>query len=161
MTIKTLKKYQYAPPKNGYPEWNNNPEIFQLNRRNAHATLMPYETLEEALQGNRNASSYYCCLNGDWKEDIKPPFAPTKYNPVGQYRTSFTIPKGWEGQPVYFHFEGVESAFYVWVNGEMVGYSEDTFTPPEFDVTPYLIDGENQLAVEVYRWCDASWLAEV
>jgi beta-galactosidase len=57
--IKTLKKYQYAPRKNGYPEWNNNPEIFQFNRRNAHATLMPYETLEEALQGNRNASSYY------------------------------------------------------------------------------------------------------
>jgi beta-galactosidase len=57
MTIKILKKYQYAPPKNGYPEWNNNPGIFQLNRRNAHATLMPYETLEEALQGNRNASS--------------------------------------------------------------------------------------------------------
>ncbi|MFB3163826.1 glycoside hydrolase family 2 TIM barrel-domain containing protein [Neobacillus sp. 179-J 1A1 HS] len=213
MTIKTLKKYQYAPPKNGYPEWNNNPEIFQLNRQNAHATLMPYETLEEALQGNRNASSYYCCLNGDWKfhfsenpdkrirqfyetdyddvswneikvpshwqlqgydypqytnitypwvgkEDLKPPFAPTNYNPVGQYRTSFTVPKGWEGQPVYLHFEGVESAFYVWVNGELVGYSEDTFTPAEFDVTPYLIDGENQLAVEVYRWCDSSWLED-
>jgi beta-galactosidase len=94
------------------------------------------------------------------KEDIKPPFAPTKYNPVGQYRNSFTIPKGWEGQPVYLHFEGVESAFYVWVNGEMVGYSEDTFAPAEFDVTPYLIDGENQLAVEVYRWCDASWLED-
>lgn len=211
--IKTLKKYQYVPPENGYPEWNNNPEIFQLNRLNAHATLMPYETLDEALKGNRIASSYYSCLNGNWKfhfsenpdqrirnfyekefndqawkeimvpshwqlqgydypqytniiypwegkEDIKPPFAPTKYNPVGQYRTSFTVPKDWDGQPVYISFQGVESAFYVWLNGQFVGYSEDTFTPGEFDLTPYLIDGENLLAVEVYRWCDASWLED-
>ena len=61
---------------------------------------------------------------------------------------------------MYISFQGVESAFYVWVNGEMVGYSEDTFTPAEFDITPYLIDGENKLAVEVYRWCDASWLED-
>ena len=61
---------------------------------------------------------------------------------------------------MYISFQGVESAFYVWVNGEMVGYSEDTFTPAEFDITPHLIDGENKLAVEVYRWCDASWLED-
>src|SRR5699024_5642072 len=91
---------------------------------------------------------------------IQPPFAPTQYNPVGQYVQTFTIPAGWQDQPVYINFQGVESAFYVWLNGDLVGYSEDTFTPAEFDLTPYLIDGENKLAVEVYRWADASWLED-
>ncbi|MCL6457868.1 MAG: DUF4981 domain-containing protein, partial [Gorillibacterium sp.] len=94
------------------------------------------------------------------KEDIKAPFAPTRYNPVGSYIRSFTIPANWQDNPVYLSFQGVESAFYVWVNGELVGYSEDTFTPAEFDITPYLVQGENKLAVEVYRWCDASWLED-
>lgn len=61
---------------------------------------------------------------------------------------------------MYLSFQGVESAFYVWVNGELVGYCEDTFTPSEFDITPYLVAGDNKLAVEVYRWCDASWLED-
>ncbi|KAA2301191.1 hypothetical protein FY526_26285, partial [Clostridioides difficile] len=87
-----------------------------------------------------------------------PPFAPTTYNPVGSYIRTFTVPADWKDRPVLLHFEGVESAFYVWVNGELVGYSEDTFTPAEFDITSYLTEGENKLAVEVYRWCDASWL---
>ncbi|MEH7282782.1 hypothetical protein V7119_29465, partial [Bacillus toyonensis] len=65
--LKTLNKFNYTPPKNGYPEWNNNPDIFQLNRLEPHATLMPYKTIEEALKGNRNASNYYQCLNGNWK----------------------------------------------------------------------------------------------
>ncbi|TFE28664.1 DUF4981 domain-containing protein [Cohnella luojiensis] len=93
-------------------------------------------------------------------EALKPPFAPTKYNPVGSYIRTFTIPQDWNGKPVFISFQGVESAFYVWLNGELVGYSEDTFTPAEFDLTPYLIEGENRLAVEVYRWCDASWLED-
>ncbi|WP_431308723.1 glycoside hydrolase family 2 TIM barrel-domain containing protein [Alicyclobacillus fastidiosus] len=94
------------------------------------------------------------------KEEIEPPFAPTEYNPVGSYVRTFTIPETWIDQPVYISFQGVESAFYVWVNGDLVGYSEDTFTPAEFDLTPYLVEGENKLAVEVYRWCDASWLED-
>jgi len=209
----TGTKFVYTPPANGYPEWNNNPDIFQVNRLDAHATLMPYRTIEQALQGDRSASEWTVSLNGRWRfhwsdnpsnrvvdfyaahfddagwttievpshwqlqgydypqysnirypwserEDIKPPYAPTKYNPVGQYTRTFTVPEDWSGQPVYISFQGVESAFYVWLNGELVGYSEDTFTPAEFDLTPYLKDGDNRLAVEVYRWCDASWLED-
>ncbi len=70
------------------------------------------------------------------QEDLKPPFAPTKYNPVGSYVRTFSVPEDWAGSPVYLHFRGVESAFYVWLNGDLVGYSEDTFTPAEFDLTP-------------------------
>ena len=58
------------------------------------------------------------------------------------------------------HFEGVEAAFYVWVNGELVGYSEDSFTAAEFNITPYIKKGENIVAVEVYRWADSSWLED-
>lgn len=207
------QKLSYTPPKNGYPEWNNNPETFQLNRMKAHATLMPHASVEEALKGDRSASAYTASLNGTWKfsfaekpdlrivnffeagydtsswadiqvpghwqlqgydypqytnvrypwegkEDIKPPYAPTQYNPVGSYVRTFTVPEAWKDQPVYISFQGVESAFYVWVNGDLVGYSEDSFTPAEFDLTPYLQEGENKLAVEVYRWCDASWLED-
>ena len=82
------------------------------------------------------------------------------YNPVSSYRTTFTIPAGWEGRDVIIRFDGVYSAYYLWVNGKKVGYSEDSKLPSEFDITSYLQPGENQLAVEVYRWCDGSYLED-
>lgn len=199
-----MKKYVYNKPLNGYEEWNNNPEIFEINRMDAHAENVPY---------NKNDDRYYQCLNGSWKfyfsenpkkrierfyeeeydnsdwkeilvpshwqlqgydypqytnviypwtskENIKPPFAPTEYNPVGQYVTYFTYKEEWENNPLFISFQGVESAFYLWINGEFVGYSEDSFTPAEFDITPYVKNGNNKIAVEVYRWCDGSWLED-
>ncbi|MFO7691573.1 MAG: glycoside hydrolase family 2 TIM barrel-domain containing protein [Vicinamibacterales bacterium] len=89
-----------------------------------------------------------------------PPHIPAHNNPVGSYRTRFTVPPSWTGRDVYITFDGVESAFYLWVNGERAGYSEDSRTPAEFNVTRYLRDGENLLAVEVYRWSDASYLED-
>ena len=89
-----------------------------------------------------------------------PPHIPANNNPVGSYRTRFTVPPSWGGRDVYLTFDGVEAAFYLWVNGERVGYSEDSRTPAEFNITKYLKDGENVLAVEVYRWCDASYLED-
>ncbi|OWR28907.1 beta-galactosidase [Saccharibacillus sp. O23] len=207
-----LKKYKYVAPENGYPEWNNNPEIFQLNRLDARAALTPYADAEEALSGSAT-SSRVRSLNGTWKfhhvdkpadrpenfyeigystedwddipvpahwqlhgydypqytnvrypwegrEDLQPPFAPTEFNPVGSYVRTFEVPEEWEDRPVYISFQGVESCFYIWVNGDLVGYSEDTFTPAEFLLTPYLRKGENKLAVQVFRWCDASWLED-
>jgi len=207
-------KLVYEPPANGYPEWNNNPDIYQLNRLPARAAMTPYASVESALDGDADASPYRRSLNGTWKfayaetpeqrirefyrtdydcsvwadmpvpsnwqmqgydypqytnirypwsesePGLKAPFAPTVYNPVGSYVRHFAVPDEWRGRPVILSFQGVESAFYVWVNGELAGYSEDTFTPAEFDITPYLIAGENKLAVEVYRWCDASWLED-
>ena len=204
---------RYTPPANGYPEWNNNPEIYEVNRMKAHATLMPYDSIDAALAGDRYASPYFRSLNGTWKfryaarpderekdfyradydtaawddipvpshwqlqgydapqytnikypwegkETLDPPFAPSEFNPVGSYVRTFEVPDAWAGKPVHISFQGVESAFYVWLNGHFVGYSEDTFTPSEFELTPYLVEGENKLAVEVYRWCDASWLED-
>ncbi len=79
-------------------------------------------------------------------------------NPVGSYRREFKLPKGWKGRKVFIHFAGVKSAFYLWVNGEKVGYSQGSMTPAEFNITPYLKKGNNVLSVEVYRWSDGSYL---
>ncbi len=83
-----------------------------------------------------------------------------EYNPVGSYRTRFTIPTGWEKRDIFLHFDGVKSAMMLWINGNFVGYSEGSMTPAEFRINKYLRSGENILAVEVYRWCDGSYLED-
>ncbi|MFE2048657.1 glycoside hydrolase family 2 TIM barrel-domain containing protein [Streptomyces sp. NPDC059459] len=93
-------------------------------------------------------------------EDPQPPTAPTRYNPVGQYRRTFTVPRDWDGRRTFLHFEGVKSAHYVWINGELVGYDEDSYTPSEYDITDHLKPGTNQIAVEVYRYADGDWLED-
>lgn len=97
--------------------------------------------------------------NGDF-ENPAFPAAPTRYNPVGQYRTAMTLPDDWDGRQTFLHFDGVESAFYLWVNGVKIGYRESSFDSSEFDITDFLQPGENQVAVEVYRWSDGSWLED-
>ena len=82
------------------------------------------------------------------------------FNPVGSYRTNFILPKEWHGNKIFIHFGAVESAFYLWVNGDMVGYSQDSFLPAEFEITPFLKEGTNTIACEVYRWCDGSYLED-
>lgn len=89
-----------------------------------------------------------------------PPDVDKDYNPVSSYRTTFTVPEEWKYRPVFLRFEGVYSAYYVWVNGEKVGFSEDSCTAHEFNVTKFLKPGENLLAVEVYRWCDGAFLED-
>ena len=81
-------------------------------------------------------------------------------NPVGSYRTVFKVPENWTKRQIIVHFDGVKSAFYLWINGKKVGYSQGSMTPAEFDITTYLKSGENLLAVEVYRWCDGSYLED-
>jgi len=87
-----------------------------------------------------------------------PPFIPNDYNPVGSYKRRFTVPPEWQGRRVVLSFEGVKSAAYVWVNGQKVGYTQGSRTPAEFDITQHLRQGENQLALEVYRWSDGAYL---
>jgi len=97
-------------------------------------------------------------LDQEYPFPADPPRIPHDRNPVGSYRTEFTIPDGWPGRQVFLHFDGVASAFYVWVNGIPVGYSEDSRTPAEFNITRHLHPGRNILAAEVYRWSDGSYL---
>ncbi len=92
--------------------------------------------------------------------DRQNPRPPQEDNPVGSYRRSFDLPAAWTGRRVLLNFDGVDSAFYLWLNGRRVGYSEDSRTPAEFDVTKYLQPGSNTLAVEVYRHSDGSFLED-
>ncbi|MFJ4682369.1 glycoside hydrolase family 2 TIM barrel-domain containing protein [Streptomyces sp. NPDC088789] len=93
-------------------------------------------------------------------ENARPPAAPTRHNPVGQYRRTFTVPRGWSGRRTFLHFEGVKSAHYVWINGELAGYHEDSYTPAEYDITDRLRPGTNRIAVEVYKYSDGDWLED-
>jgi beta-galactosidase len=100
----------------------------------------------------------YVNIPYEWTTDPRPPEVPTRYNPVGSYRKSFVLPDRWKDREVTIHFGAVKSAFYLWVNGKKVGYSQGSKTPAEFIITPFLREGENLVAVEVYRWSDGSWL---
>lgn len=91
--------------------------------------------------------------------NLNPPYVPS-HNPTGCYRTTFTVPDDWEEREIFLNFEGVESAFYVWVNGERVGYSQDSKLPAEFNVTDFVRAGGNSLAVQVMRWSDGVYLED-
>ncbi|NRT70425.1 glycoside hydrolase family 2 TIM barrel-domain containing protein [Clostridium beijerinckii] len=192
-------------------DWLENPEIFRVNRIDAHSDHWFYEKvedvkLEDAMPLKQN-------LNGKWRfsysenlslrikefykddfdikgfdyievpghiqlqgydkcqyintmypweghDELRPPHISKTYNPVGSYVTFFEVKDELKNKQTFISFQGVETAFYVWVNGEFVGYSEDTFTPSEFDITDYLREGENKLAVEVYKRSSASWIED-
>ena len=93
----------------------------------------------------------------DGREEILPGEIPTRFNPTASYVKYFTLPESMKGMPVYISFQGVESGMALWLNGQYVGYSEDSFTPSEFDLTPYIRDGENKLAAQVFKWTSSSW----
>jgi beta-galactosidase len=202
--IGTTALAQQAP----IPEWDD-PLVNGINREPTHATLMPYESLEKALQTRRFQSAYFRSLNGQWKfnwvrkpaerpkdffksgadlnawdtitvpgnwqlqgYDIpiyvnipypfppNPPHVDTTWDPVGSYSTQFDVDREALDKQTFLVFDGVESAFYVWFNGEFVGYSEDSRLPAEFDITRLLHEGKNTLAVQVFRWCDGSYLED-
>lgn len=96
----------------------------------------------------------------DGHEALRPPEIPTRENPVGCYVTYFQIPEHWINHRVVLWLHGVETACFVWLNGELLGYAEDSFTPSRFDLTHALQTGENKLAVEVYRYSSASWIED-
>lgn len=99
-------------------------------------------------------------LNIPMPFEKNPPFIQQHHNPIGHYRRDFTLPDDWQGKQVYIHFGAVKSAFYIWVNGKKVGYSQGSKTPAEFDLTPYVQSGANQIALQVFRWSDGSYLED-
>ena len=181
--------------------WLSNPQVFQVNRCDAHSDHKFYETREDMEAGCGKLKQ---SLNGTWKfsyaekpadrqkdffkedvscrdfddisvpghiqlqgydrcqyintmypwdgkEFLRPPQVSEEYNPVGSYVKYFEVCPALLEKQTFISFQGVETAFYVWLNGHFVGYAEDSFTPSEFLITDYLKSGENKLAVEVYK----------
>lgn len=96
----------------------------------------------------------------DGHSELRPPEISEEYNPVGSYVKEFTLQECMKNKRTYLSFQGVETAFYVWLNGNFVGYSEDSFTPAEFEITEFLREGVNKLALEVYKYSSASWIQD-
>ena len=176
-------------------DWLENPEIFRVNRIDAHSDHLYYEDKEHIkLKDNMPLRQY---LNGKWKfsyaenpdkrikdfyredfncgnfdeinvpghiqlqgydnlqyintlypwdgqEELRPPYVSKEYNPVGSYIKYFELKDELKNKKIFISFQGVETAFYFWLNGKFIGYSEDSFTPSEFELTEYLKDGENK-----------------
>lgn len=99
-------------------------------------------------------------VNSGYPFKMNPPFIEHDNNPVGSYKRDFRIPALWNNREVFVHFGAVSSAFYLWINEEYVGYSQGSKTPAEFNITQYLKEGKNTISVEVYRWCDGSYLED-
>jgi beta-galactosidase len=108
----------------------------------------------------REGYGYAIYVNVPYPFEIDEPNVPTEDNPVGSYRRSFNVPESWSEQQILVEFGAVSSAFYLWVNGEYVGYSEGSKTPSEFNITDFVQAGENSMAVEVYRWSTGSYLED-
>ena len=190
--------------------WLENPEVFAVNRLEAHSDHRFYESREEADGGIMKLRQ---SLNGTWKfsyapkpeqrkkdfylperslgdfgeitvpghielqgygkcqyintmypweghSELRPPHVDWDDNPVGSYVKEFETDAALKNKRLFLSFQGVESAFYVWVNGRFAGYSEDSFTPSEFEITDFVKDGVNRLAVEVYKRSSASWIED-
>ena len=97
----------------------------------------------------------------EWPKILDRATGRADYNPVSSYRRTFAIPESWKGRDVILRFDGVYSAYYVWINGQFAGYAEDSKLASEFDITPFLSEkGDNLIAVQVFRWCDGSYLED-
>lgn len=215
---------QYTPPQDSLggapvPPEIENPEMLGMGKVPAHAILMPYATIEEALALKRHSSPYCRSLNGMWKFNFvtwpqmrpvdfyktdydvsswkeipvpsnwqllgygtpyyrnlgyiirrdfphvmsMPPKTFTAYeerNPVGSYRRNFEVPAEWDGRTIFLTFDGVDAGFFLWVNGQKVGYSVNSRNPAEFDITKFVKPGQNMVAVEVYRFTSGTWLED-
>ena len=151
MSLDGLWKFSYAQNMDlavaGFEEENYNCKTWEEIRVPAHIQMEGYDV------------PHYTNITYPWeaREHILPGEIPTEFNPVASYVKYFTLPIHMRGERVCISFQGVESGFAVWLNGHYVGYSENSFSPAEFELTPYLKEGENKLAVRVWKWTSGSW----
>ncbi|HOD02537.1 MAG TPA: beta-galactosidase, partial [Clostridiales bacterium] len=185
-------------------------ETLHMNTQKPGAYFIPYSTMDEALTFQRENSSFYTDLCGEWKfrfypsfEDVdlscvavadisdydsitvprswqmytgrdydKPMYSNLQYpfhtdpphvpdeNPCGAYYTTFCVTKDMQGRRLMLNFEGVSSCFYLWVNGTFTGYSQVSHSTSEFDISDFVLEGENTLTVLVVKWCDGTYLED-
>ncbi len=124
------------------------------------ATLTPTHWDSIRVPGNIELQGFGVPVYVNMKNEFpsNPPYVPTDYNPTGVYARDFTLPTAWQGRRTIIKFGAVGSAIYLYINGHEVGYSQDSKTPAEWDITRYLQPGRNRVATKVIRWCDGSYL---
>jgi beta-galactosidase len=140
--------------------WVDQPEKRPVDFYKENFDITGWKDIPVPSDWQMQGYDYPIYLNVSYPFPRNQPYIPHEYNPVGSYKRYFTIPKKWKNMEVSIHFGGVNSAMYLWVNGNYVGYSEDSKTPAEFSITGYLKEGQNSVAVQVYRWCDGSYLED-
>lgn len=140
--------------------WSPNPKNRPKNFFNPKTNIKHWETIPVPSNWQLHGYGIPIYSNARYPFPKNPPHIPHEYNPVGSYRHTFTIPITWKNHQVFIHFAGVKSAFYLWINGQKIGYSQGSMTPAEFNITPHIKPGKNILAAEVYRWSDGSYLED-
>ena len=140
--------------------WSANPSAVPKGFFNPEYDVSSWDELPVPSNWQMHGYDYPIYTNIPYPFPMNPPFVPEDDNPTGAYRTNFTVPSDWDGQQVFLHFGGVNSGFYLYINGQEVGYSEGSKTPTEFNITQYLTAGENVLAAKVIRFTDGSYLED-
>ncbi|WP_298475417.1 glycoside hydrolase family 2 TIM barrel-domain containing protein [uncultured Maribacter sp.] len=139
--------------------WFKNPESRDLNFSQVNKKLEYIIPVPSNWQMHGYGYPHYA--NITYPIPKNKPFVPHDYNPVAQYKRIFNIDSAWENQNIYIHFGAVRSAFYLWVNGKKVGYSQGSKLPSEFNITQYVTKGKNEIALEVYQFTDASYIEDI
>ena len=150
--------------------WTKTPDEMIMDFYRNEYDVSSWKTLAVPANWEVNGYGTPIYVSAGYPFKIDPPYVTrepkkewTTYeerNPTGQYKRTFTLPAAWQSGQTFLRFEGVMSAFYVWINGKRVGYSQGSMEPSEFNVTSYLKNGENQIAVEVYKYSDGSYLED-
>lgn len=140
--------------------WSKNPSLVPKDFFKPEFDVSKWDELPVPSNWQMHGYDYPIYTNIEYPFPKNPPFVPQDENATGAYRTTFTVPSDWDGQQVFIHFGGVNSGFYLYINGEEVGYSEGSKTAAEFNITEYLKAGENVLAAKVIRHTDGSYLED-
>ena len=145
---------------NGYWKfhWSPNPELRPVAFYRPDFDVASWDEIPVPCNMEMQGYGKPIYVNKQYPFPADPPNIPHEDNPVGSFRRTFVVPDQWSGQEIFLHFEGIGSAAYYWVNGQQVGYSQDSKSSVAFNITDYLRPGDNILAVEVYRWCEGSYL---
>jgi len=139
-------------------KWVERPADRPVGFENPAYDTSSWNTIPVPGNWEMHGYGYPIYVNAPYPFPKNPPYAPKSYNPTGSYKHRFSIPSSWNDRRILIHFGSINSAAYLWINGTYVGYSEDSKTPAEWDITPYLQEGENELALQVLRWSDGSYL---
>ena len=132
------------------------PKNFYLKKSN----IKKWDNIPVPANWQFHSEDFPVYTNIVYPYEINPPFMPKDYNPIGLYHRKFKISKEWNDKEVFIHFGAVNSAFYIWINGVKVGYSEGSKTPAEFNITKYIDSGTNTIMLQVIRWSDGTYLED-